>query len=32
MLRSSDYIIKSFVSTDMADAIARHYGVLLIPC
>lgn len=27
MLRSSDYIIKSFVSTDMADAIARHYGV-----
>ena len=26
-LRSSDYIIKSFVSTDMADAIARHYGV-----
>ena len=27
ILRSSDYIIKSFVSTDMADAIARHYGV-----
>jgi len=27
MLRWSDYIIKSFVSTDMADAIARHYGV-----
>ena len=27
MLRSSDYIIKSFVSTDMADAIARHYSV-----
>ena len=27
MLRSSDYTIKSFVSTDMADAIARHYGV-----
>jgi phosphoglucomutase len=26
-LSSSDYIIKSFVSTDMADAIARHYGV-----
>jgi phosphoglucomutase len=26
-LCSSDYIIKSFVSTDMADAIARHYGV-----
>ena len=26
-LRSSDYIIKSFVSTDMADAIARDYGV-----
>jgi phosphoglucomutase len=27
MLRPSDYIVKSFVSTDMADAIARHYGV-----
>ena len=27
MLRSSDYIIKSFVSTDMADAIARYYGI-----
>ncbi|MHB8137399.1 MAG: phospho-sugar mutase [Smithellaceae bacterium] len=27
MLRSSDYIVKSFVSTDMADAIARHYGI-----
>ena len=26
-LRPSDYIVKSFVSTDMADAIARHYGV-----
>jgi phosphoglucomutase len=24
---SSDYIVKSFVSTGMADAIARHYGV-----
>ena len=27
MIRPSDYIVKSFVSTDMADAIARHYGV-----
>ena len=27
LLRPSDYIVKSFVSTDMADAIARHYGV-----
>jgi len=27
ILRPSDYIIKSFVSTDMADAIARHYGI-----
>lgn len=27
LLRSTDYIVKSFVSTDMADAIARHYGV-----
>lgn len=27
MLRSSDYIVKSFVSTDMADVIARHYGI-----
>jgi phosphoglucomutase len=27
MLRPSDYIVKSFVTTDMADAIARHYGV-----
>lgn len=26
-LRPSDYIVKSFVSTDMADVIARHYGV-----
>lgn len=26
-LKPSDYIIKSFVSTDMADAIARYYGV-----
>ena len=26
-LRPSDYVVKSFVSTDMADAIARHYGV-----
>jgi len=26
-IRSSDYIVKSFVSTGMADAIARHYGV-----
>jgi phosphoglucomutase len=26
-LCSSDYIIKSFVSTNMADAIAQHYGV-----
>jgi phosphoglucomutase len=26
-LRPSDYIVKSFVSTDMADAIARHYGI-----
>lgn len=26
-LRPSDYIIKSFVSTDMADKIARYYGV-----
>jgi phosphoglucomutase len=26
-LRSSDYIVKSFVSTDMADAIARYYGI-----
>jgi phosphoglucomutase len=26
-LRPTDYIVKSFVSTDMADAIARHYGV-----
>ncbi|MDD4356728.1 MAG: phospho-sugar mutase [Smithellaceae bacterium] len=27
LLRPSDYIVKSFVSTDMADAIARYYGV-----
>ena len=27
MLRTTDYVVKSFVSTDMADAIARHYGV-----
>jgi len=27
-LRPSDYIVKSFVSTDMADAIARHYGIM----
>lgn len=26
-LRPSNYVVKSFVSTDMADAIARHYGV-----
>ncbi len=26
-LKPSDYIIKSFVSTDMADAIAHYYGV-----
>ncbi len=26
-LRPSGYIVKSFVSTDMADAIAQHYGV-----
>lgn len=28
LLRSSDYIVKSFVSTNMADAIALHYGVV----
>jgi len=28
LLRSSDYIVKSFVSTDMADVIAQHYGVV----
>ncbi len=28
MLRSSDYIVKSFVSTDLADAIAQHYGIV----
>lgn len=27
-LRPSDYIVKSFVSTDMADAVARRYGVI----
>ncbi len=27
LLRPADYIVKSFVSTGMADAIARHYGV-----
>lgn len=27
MLRPSDYVVKSFVSTDMADAIARYYNV-----
>jgi len=26
-LRASDYIVKSFVSTRMADAIAAHYGI-----
>lgn len=26
-LRPSDYIVKSFVSTGMADAIAAHYGI-----
>lgn len=26
-IQPSDYIVKSFVSTGMADAIARHYGV-----
>ena len=26
-LRPDDYIIKSFVSTKMADAIAEHYGI-----
>lgn len=26
-LRDSDYIIKSFVSTNMADAVARYYGI-----
>ena len=26
-LHPSDYIVKSFVSSDMADAIARHYGI-----
>ncbi|MDD3249097.1 MAG: phospho-sugar mutase [Smithella sp.] len=26
-LRPSDYIVKSFVSTDMADALAAHYGI-----
>ena len=26
-LRASDYIVKSFVSTGMADAIAAHYGI-----
>ncbi len=26
-LRPSDYIVKSFVSTRMADAIAAHYGI-----
>jgi phosphoglucomutase len=27
ILRPSDYIVKSFVSTDMADAIARYYNI-----
>jgi phosphoglucomutase len=27
-LKSTDYIIKSFVSTTMADAIAKHYGIV----
>jgi phosphoglucomutase len=26
-LCSTDYLIKSFVSTSMADALARHYGI-----
>ena len=27
-LKPTDYIIKSFVSTTMADAIAKHYGIV----
>ena len=27
LLKPSDYVVKSFVTTDMADAIARHYGI-----
>lgn len=28
LLKATDYIIKSFVSTTMADAIAAHYGIV----
>lgn len=28
LLKADDYIIKSFVSTTMADAIAAHYGIV----
>ena len=27
LLKPSDYVVKSFVTTDMADAVARHYGI-----
>ncbi len=27
ILKPSDYVVKSFVTTDMADTIARHYGI-----
>ncbi|MGB5217847.1 MAG: phospho-sugar mutase [Smithella sp.] len=26
-LKSSDYVVKSFVTTEMADAVAEHYGI-----